>query len=203
MCKFEDSDESMTFENCNLFKRSFTTQGLGFTFNNEEESRLIKEDFRSKLSVNVNRKPYLMKSKHSLTVVIENNAEEVEKYENSPFKRFVKKPSELFVSLHNPKEPADLKFIPSTSIRIPRGYSTTFLITPKAREIDKSGKELTESQRNCRLEEEVEALDTFNVYTMTACLLECKMKYATKRCGCTPWNYPVKMENKVSIICKV
>ena len=198
MCKFEDSDESMTFKNCNLFKRSFTTQGLGFTFNNEEESKLIKEDFRKiALSVNVNKKPYLMKSKHSLTVVIENNAEEVEKYENSPFKRFVKKPSELFVSLHNPKEPADLKFIPSTSIRIPRGYSTTFLITPKAREIDKSGKKLTESQRNCRLEEEVEALDTFNVYTMTACLLECKMKYATKRCGCTPWNYPVIMENKV------
>ena len=58
MCKFEDSDESMTFENCNLFKRSFTTQGLGFTFNNEEESKLIKEDYRSELSVNVNRKPY-------------------------------------------------------------------------------------------------------------------------------------------------
>ena len=197
MCKFEDSDESMTFENCNLFKRSFTTQGLGFTFNNEEESKLIKEDFRSKLSVNVNRKPYLMKSKHSLTVVIENNAGEVEKYENSPFKRFVKKPSELFVSLHNPKEPADLKFIPSTSIRIPRGYSTTFLITPKAREIDKSGKELKESQRNCRLDEEVETLDIFNVYSMTACLLECKMKHATKVCGCTPWNYPVIMDNKV------
>ena len=198
MCKFEDSDESMTFENCNLFKRSFTTQGLGFTFNNEEESILIKEDYRkTALSENVNRKPYLMKSKESLTVVIENNAEEVERYEKSPYKRLVKKPSELFVSLHNPKEPADVKFIPSTSIRIPRGYSTTFLITPKAREIDKSGKELTESRRNCRLDEEVQALDIFNVYSMTACLLECKMKYATKRCGCTPWNYPVIMESKV------
>ena len=195
MCKFEDSDESMTFENCNLFKRSFTTQGLGFTFNNEEESKLIKEDYRSELSVNVNKKTYLMKSQHSLTVVIENNAEN--KKILSGNRGVVHKPKKISVSLHNPKEPSDTKFRPSTSIKIAFGHSTTFLVTPKAREIDESGKELRESERGCRLDEDTTGLDIFNVYTRTACLFECKMKYAIEKCGCTPWYYPIHIGKEV------
>ena len=103
------------------------------------------------------------------------------------------------LSLHNPKEPSDTKFKPTSSIQVPLGQSTTFLIALKAREIDESGKELTESQRNCRLDEDTDALDIFNIYTRTGCLFECKMKQSMRRCGCVPWNYPVNMENKVFI----
>ena len=208
MCKFEENVEVMTFENCNLFRRSFTTVGMGYTFNNEVEEKLVKEDFRNaELSPNTAREPSYMKSTGSdsfLTVVIENNAEEVERYKNRNIlsgklekKEAAHKPNEITVSLHNPKEPADTKFVPSTSIRIPLGQSTTFFITPKAREIDDSGKELTESQRGCRLDEDTKALDIFNVYTRAGCLFECKMKYAFSKCGCTPWDYPINMYGKV------
>ena len=193
MCKFEENNKIMSFENCNLFKRSFTTQGLGYTFNNEREEIMIKKRFRStELSHNIKRRPSLMKStssEYSLTVIIETNAEEVESAE----KGIVHKPKEISVSIHNPKEPADTKFIPSTSVKIPLGSTTTFLITPKARKIDESGKELTESERGCRLDEDTDALDIFNVYTRVGCLLECKMQYSIKMCGCTPWNYPINM----------
>ena len=218
MCKYEENVKSMTFENCNLIKRSFTTQGFGYTFNNEREDKLIKKEFRStELSPNRDRNPSLMKStysKHSLTVVIENNAEEIEMYERSLQSRNnkiddrltkgqidnqVKKPKQFTVSLHNPKEPADKTFIPYNSIKIPLGYSTTLLISAKAREIDEGGETLSESQRMCRLDVNTETLDVFNVYTRMACLFECKMKYSIKKCGCTPWNYPVKMEDNVSI----
>lgn len=104
------------------------------------------------------------------------------------------KPKDVAVSLHNPKEPADIR---SSSFKIPLGHSTTIYITPKAREIDESGEELTEFQRNCRLGEDTNSLDVFNVYTQTACLFECKMRHSLKMCGCLPWNYPVIMKGGI------
>ena len=189
----------MTFRNCDLFKRSFTTQGIGYTFNNIIEENLIKKEFRSKaLSPNVKYEPSNMissSSDPSLTVVIENNVENNKILSDN--RGVVNKPKKISVSLHNPKEPSDTKFRPSTSIKIALGHSTTFLVTPKAREIDESGKELRESERGCRLDEDTTGLDIFNVYTRTACLFECKMKYAIKKCGCTPWYYPIHIEKEV------
>ena len=139
----------------------------------------------------------------SLRVLIENNAEEITRYEDNPrkygreYNDIIQKPKKLLVSLHNPQEPADAKSQPSSSFHITGGHTTTVLFTPRAREIDDSGKELTESQRGCRLNEDSGKLDVFNVYTRTACLLECKMKYAKNICGCTPWNYPINLIRKV------
>ena len=189
----------MTFENCDLFKRSFTTQGMGYTFNNEVEEKLIKEGFRTtEFSHNAKRQPSLMKStklKHSLKVLIDRNEEEV--YEElSNYGILWQK--YIALSLHSPKEPADTKFIPSTSVRIPFGHSTTILITPKARAIDGKAKmHLTENQRRCRLIEDTENLDIFNVYTRVSCLFECSMNYAIRRCGCVPWNYPLNLMKHV------
>ena len=82
-CKYEENVKSMTFKNCDLFKRSFTTEGMGFTFNNEVDKKLIKENYIStEFSHNDKRQPSLMKStkiKHSLQVVIERNVEDVSK----------------------------------------------------------------------------------------------------------------------------
>ena len=207
MCKFEENVITMTFENCNLFRRSFTTQGLGYTFNNEVEGKLIKKKFRSsEFSQNIKRKPSHMKStgsEHSLTVIIDSNAEEVEKYENITGNTqdgdLVHKPKEILVSLHNPKEPADTFFIPATSIKIPLGYSTTFFITPNARDIDESGRDLEETKRKCRLMEDTKDLNIFNIYSKAACLFECKMRLSFKKCGCVPWNYPFKINDKVTM----
>ena len=189
MCKFGANVRTMTLTNCNLFKRSFTDKGIGFTFNNEKEADLIKQRYKSEAFFpNTDRKPSLMisaDSKHALKVVLENNAEDVKNYEFWNQTRF--EPTEVTVSLHNPKEPADVR---SRSFNIPLGYSTKVYITPKAREIDENGKLLTESQRNCRLDEDTESLNIFNIYTKAACMLECKIKYSFKRCGCLPWNYP-------------
>ena len=206
MCNFEEKKSKMKFENCNSFKRSFTNQGIGFTFNNEKENSLMKNNFHNGIFFpNTDRNPSLMKSasrSKALHVVIENSQEEVQTYENTiDYKNNPKekgdlnlKPRDLTVSLHNPKEPADMR---SRSFQIPLGQTTTFLITPNAREIDKSGKELAEYERNCRLDEETKALDIFNVYTRSGCLLECKMNKAVKECGCQPWNYPANMKDNV------
>ena len=72
---------------------------------------------------------------------------------------------------------------------IPLGHSTKVYITPKAREIDDSGKDLTEVQRGCRLAKDSKDLDSFNIYSQESCHLECMIKQSYKRCGCFPWNY--------------
>ena len=104
------------------------------------------------------------------------------------------KPTMVSLTIHNPKEIADIR---TKSFQIPLGSSTIVYITPKAREIDKSGMELSETQRKCRLNDETRSLDIFNLYTRTSCLFECKMKYALKNCGCQPWNYPLNINDKV------
>ena len=124
----------MNFSNCKIFRRSFTNKGLGFTANNEIEDILMKKDFKSKaLFPNTNRRPTLMKSaslKDSLHVVVENNFEEVEKYEEHH--KLKQQPTQISVSLHNPAEPADMR---SNSIEIvkliPLGHSTLVYIYPK------------------------------------------------------------------------
>ena len=147
MCRFEDKDKPMSFESCNLFTRSITTQGIGYTFNNEIEKKMLKKDYRnSAFSPNIRRIPSLItsgSSEASLQVVIENNMEYSEIFDDMTTKTgMIHKPKKILVSIHDPKEPSDTKFGPSTSIKIHLGHSITFLITPKAREIDESGKQL-------------------------------------------------------------
>ena len=196
----------MSFRNCNLFKRGFTNQGMGFTFNHEKEEILMKEEYQSHhrktFFSNNNLSPAKMKSasyKHSLIVLIENNAEEIEQYEGTKAPHNTKglpeyKPRKISVTLHNPKEPADMR---SKHFKIPLGQASTVYITPKARKVDDTGKQLKESERNCRLDEDTETLEIFNVYSRTACLLECKLKESKRKCGCIPWNYPASLNKDV------
>ena len=120
MCQFAKNVDTMNFTNCNLFQRSFTNKGIGFTFNSEREETLIKKSFRSKvLFPNTKREPALMKSASiddSLRVVIENNADEIQRYENSKDKNIPGhpgtlnyKPKTISINIHNPKEIADIR----------------------------------------------------------------------------------------------
>ena len=139
MCKFSNNVDQMTHDNCNLFKRSYTDKGIGFTFNNEREDKLIKTDFRrTELSPNTNRKPSIMKSaasEHALTVVIENNAEEVNRYFNDPNNTKLE-PIEVTISLHNPVEPANMR---SRSFNIPLGHSTKVYLLRRQEKLMKTG----------------------------------------------------------------
>ena len=250
LCRNE-AKTKMTFLNCNLFKRSFTNKGIGFTYNIAKATDLIKKS--SKLdeaikifSVNEHDDIRLMQSSSSehalqevwaiglisvllilpqmrgllnspinnncnfwnllycqqslLKVLIDYNEEAVQAYENSISDKntlgdLKKRPTEVLVALHNPDEPANLR---SNSFEIPLGHTTTVFITPRAREIDDSGKELDEKQRNCRLSDENGDLEVFKRYTQKACVFECKIKMAAKNCGCIPWSYPMIPKESVS-----
>ena len=191
----------MKFKNCHLFKRSFTNKGIGFTFNIAKATELLKkssvlDEIVNIFSLNEKEDIKLMKSAsadHALKVFIDYNEEAILNYENSktdgnPMGTLTMRPTKVSVVLHNPNEPANIR---SNSFEIPLGHTTTVYITPKAREIDVSGKELEESQRICRLTDENSELKIFNKYTQEACLFECKLNLAAIKCGCIPWNYPM------------
>ena len=194
MCSFSKKDQKRLFSNCNLFKRTFTNKGIGFTFNNELKKKLYKNSENLGLSlkifhVNDNNKVVNMKSagsNYGLKVLVEKNMEELERYENDKNRNMNLKPIDVSVTLHNPKEPANIR---NKGFEIPLGHSTKVYITPKAREIDDSGKDLTEIQRGCRLAKDSKDLDSFNIYSQESCHLECMIKQSYKKCGCYPWNY--------------
>ena len=49
------------------------------------------------------------------------------------------------------------------------------------------------------LEAKLVGLKIFKKYSREACILECSIKEATKRCGCSPWNYPHILEASKTI----
>ena len=217
-CKYGNNVHAMLFSNCNLFKRSFSNIGLGFSFNNELRHNLYKNSsdnhlLLSTLMVSDDKKVSMMESassKKSLKVMIENNFEESKFYEDTkitepPKGILIYKPRKIKVTLHEPKEPANIR---SKSFNIPLGQSSRVYIFPKATRIDESGKALTEDQRECRLSEDNKDLDIFNIYTQEGCIQECKIRQAFEACGCIPWDYlTVKVclhgkckENKVASI---
>ena len=199
MCSYSNNVEKMLFSNCNLFMRSFTNKGIGIAFNSEIGKILFKKSSNFGIAmeifmVNNKRKVSKMKSagsEHALKVLIETNLEAVETFEKT--KSLLQrvgdvnlKPIHIPVSLHNPKEPANIR---GKSFKMPLGHSTVVYITPNAREIDDSARELSEAQRGCRLSKDSQSLDIFNIYSQEACLLECLIKQAFQRCKCIPWNY--------------
>ena len=50
--------------------------------------------------------------------------------------------------------------------------------------------QLSISQRKCRFPEENEILKIYSNYTKSGCLMECKIDYALRTCGCIPWDFP-------------
>ena len=200
LCSFDHNLEDQNFEDCGLFFRSFTNMGMGYTANGEMAHLLFKSKhygspgnfFLPNDQIKPKRMTYAGDD-YALRVLIENNREEVDLFENTKSRNNPKgeirlKPKERKVSLHNPLEPANMR---SNSFSIPLGYSTVVYITPKVREIDENAASLAESERGCRLSKDASGLDIFKLYSKEGCLLECKIKQAYTKCGCFPWNYPI------------
>ena len=121
LCSFHHKLGSRNFEDCNLFFRSFTNMGIGYTAYSEVASKLFKSkhfggpEYFTFPNNQINPiKMISAGSNHALRVFIENNREEVDVYENTkePFNpngQLKLKPKEKQVSMHNPLEPANIR----------------------------------------------------------------------------------------------
>jgi len=96
------------------------------------------------------------------------------------------------IALHDPMMPPDLR---SMGVDVKPGYLSTFLITPSDIMTSDSLKGIAPDRRKCRHKEETDGMQIFNSYSQTACLMECQLKAMVKKCGCSPWNFPLLNES--------
>ena len=206
LCKFEGKPKVMSFSKCDLFRRSFTNKGLGFTFNNLKADKLFKRKKIlatqiNNLQMNQMSGPLPMTNagpSNALSVIIENNIEEIEffqktKQPQNPTGEMKFEPTKVDVVLHDPSEPANMRL---KSLEVPLGQSSKVYITPTATVTDATGRALSQDGRHCRLREETRGLKVFQTYSREACVLECQLSQAVQRCGCHPWDYPIITEQE-------
>ena len=191
----------------NLFARSYTNEGFGYTFNG-------RHFWNKHLSTNLyNRKFYHLMhpvpggraelpdvtyprtsgTLRGLSLVLQPS--KYEKAFRSATKR-IQHPSKFRITLHDPDQPADLR---SEAVDIRPGYSSTFLVLPRQVVTSESVGGLDLEKRRCKFHWEVEGLRIFSIYSRSACTFECSLALAEEKCRCVPWNYP--QLNGTSDIC--
>ena len=188
----KDENAQTQFE---LFVRSFTNEGFGYTFNNRHFwSKHQKENnfnklFHGTMHPFLDRKyatdlhfPKMTGPQHGLNIIVQLN-----KYEREVFQDNAKSFPTFRVAIHDPYAPADLR---GTGIDIRPGHISTFLITPSQVKTSSAIEGLSMERRKCRFLSENKGLKIFSNYTQDACFLECKLMQSAKKCLCIPWNYP-------------
>lgn len=181
---------------CNLFTRSFTNEGFGYSFNNGNFwDRHQKNDF-NQLFYDI-MFPY-QSSENNGVILPETSGpayglnlflmmNEYADIANGPAGRGDQSSKFFKVAIHDPMMPANLR---SEGVEIEAGYLSTFLITPSEITITDAVKGLEQFRRKCRFRSETQNMTVFSEYTQAGCIFECQLRQAWERCGCIPWNYP-------------
>ena len=108
-------------------------------------------------------------------------------------------------------------------IEAPAGMETKIKVTPTYRSSSYDIKILNPEERHCRFLDEVKVpkqivsgiicfkinislffekeISMFKYYRKEGCLYECRIKYASQKAGCIPWDYPTMKNMNDSSIC--
>ncbi|TRY68635.1 hypothetical protein TCAL_08884 [Tigriopus californicus] len=200
-CQYNKYPMNQSPEDCQWFARSYTDEGLGYSFNtgsfwdNHQPNQYTKDFYEvmhpdERTNWSTIAYPETSGRDYGLKLTLELN-------EFLTVAQTVRNQGKSFpvfkVAIHDPATPADLR---SAGIEIEPGYLSTFLITPSQTTLFRSAKELDPGQRECRLKTETEGMVIFKTYSQSGCLLECKLAQGIERCGCVPWNYPHSKEDQ-------
>ena len=79
------------------------------------------------------------------------------------------------------------------------GYETTIMVTPRVLHTTESAQTMPFDDRQCRASSEAAAagLNIFKQYSREACVFECSIRESRRKCGCTPWNYPLEESGSI------
>lgn len=200
-CQYNKYPLNQSPEDCQWFARSYTDEGLGYSFNtgsfwDHHQTNQFTKDFYDVMHPDERTNwstiayPETSGRDYGLKITLELNdfltVAQTVRNQGKSFPVFK-------VAIHDPSTPADLR---SAGIEIEPGYLSTFLITPSQTITTDSAKELEPGQRECRLKTENEGMVIFKTYSQSGCILECKLAQGVDRCGCIPWNYPHPSEDQ-------
>ena len=211
MCQYAGKPKTLSPSNCNIFYRSITNEGFGYSFNKANFWDIFsKTDYNMKFAeilrpkgFNESASPSPMDEEddsqrwvyprngvlfpetsgpdYGLTVFLQSSR----LYESDGSSLLSFPP--FRVSIHDPMSVADLR---RSGVEVEAGYISTFLITPSQIVTSKSARGLPEEKRECRFQFDSQSLTLFNEYTQSSCIFECQLKKALEKCHCMPWNYP-------------
>ncbi len=181
---------------CDLFRKFFTTTGIGYTFNNEPFHKMFKNtkdnkaffkemyDLGPSLQVNTSRKILSNGQRHSFEFIV--NMIDKAKLISVENQKMV---------IHDPFVVPDTR---NEAIELKAGMTYEITITPSVTVTDTNGLQLDPAQRECRSKSESETLDIFQQYSQSSCLFECQLKRAINICNCSAWYYP-RLNGKVNL----
>ena len=180
---------------CNLFHRSVTNFGVGYSFNALPFKSIMKQNkgnniMNKLVDAQEYQDVYYMDQNargDSLKMILQ--LSERLPYEKLANEWYQSDQSDTFrLHIHDPKSLPDLR---QSYISLPAGFHYTIKVSA---EISSSNQEIADSlfpeERYCRFAEESEKSVMFERYDKTNCIFECQMKKAYDKCGCVPWNYP-------------
>ncbi len=202
-CKFGDN---YLMEDCNMFSNTFTTSGIGYTFNAQpfwtiyensssnfafyKEMYEKEEGFEDKLP----RKNINAGQSFSFEFFIRHTPYGYQ-YRGDVKYVVVPQAHDVLLSIHDPGHIPNLK---SEGIVIKPGMSYEIRFSPTVTVTDQSALMLDKETRNCRSKDENDELMLFKYYSQSACLFECKLSQAIRACNCSSWDYP-RVEPSASI----
>ncbi len=189
-CKFGDIPLD---KNCNLFRKMFTTEGIGYTFNNAPFFKLFanttdnrafnEEMYETEYSDKDFPREILSNGKQlslEFVIVLNKNARDVESHK---------------IVIHDPQVLADTR---NEAIELEPGLAYELTVTPSVTITDENALRLKPDKRKCLSSFEDGSLKIFGQYRQSACFFECQLKRAAAKCKCTPWHYP-RHSQKVNI----
>ena len=195
-CQYDqEPDTTLKMIYCDLFTRSYTNEGFGYTFNagnfwkRHKESNEFNQMFH-KIMFPFNKNhsndkviyPEAIGEIHGLSLALMLN-----KHEAADFEKEGKELPSIKLTIHDPKKPGDMQ---GTGVLVHPGYITTFLVTTSQVMSSEDIQRLEKGRRKCVFPFENDGMDIFSEYTQSACVFECMLKMAVEKCGCVPWNYP-------------
>ena len=204
-CKYNDR-KMKTFvkmvNNCEMFHRDITMNGIGITFNSADHWTKYKDsDYMNKFA-----KYFKPKGYSNLPIQKETNKYQTETYKDKnillPEKSGAQNGLLFFLqakwqyggastkpfilSLQDPR------FIPSlteTGIEIEQGMFTTISVVQKQIITSNDLEGNSETERGCRFNYEGSS-KVFKEYQQNGCIFECLLENAYKELNCTAWDYP-------------
>ena len=75
------------------------------------------------------------------------------------------------------------------SLTLKPGHEYTIHITPIGQRSTEDFKTLSENDRKCKLDDELEENSLFKIYTKANCMYECEIEMAYTACQCIPWDF--------------
>ncbi len=179
--------------NCNLFRKLFTTKGIGYTFNNEAFYKMF---------INNTDNTAFFKEMHQLEnddthgpkiITLNGKKRSFEFILNHIKTNAISSSNRLMI--HSPYTIADAR---DEAIDLAPGMMYDIFLTPSVTVTDRKGLQLDYTQRKCFSARENSNLKIFRSYSQSACLFECQLTKAIEKCNCTAWNYP-SVNNKVNL----